>query len=380
MVRSISTIAPWDFVTDPFDGGQQPVLRSAGGMVYVVNPYQDTITALDAETWTPTQVYSFAAGSELQDIAVVSPRLAYVTRGTATHLARLDLLSGVVEDAADLSVFADADGVPDMGMMAVHEGRLFVQIRRWNFTRSEPIAPPPYLAVVNAASGQLIDVDPAAPGVQAIELQGTAPKHKMHVVPQTRRLFVSASGDFFDAGGIEMIDLDTLSSLGMVVQEASGDVGADLGSFVMVSPTRGYLVFSTDLLISSHLYAFTVSGGVETGPELFAAVGYRVPTLVHDPQSDTLFFPDAGYAAPGVHVFDAQTGTRLTAEPIPTTGSPSDLTIICEGTFDCDDPNCASELDCLTVPAVSGWGRAAMTSLLLVVGTLVLARRRRCPT
>jgi hypothetical protein len=32
----------------------------------------------------------------------------------------------------------------------------------------------------------------------------------MQIDPPTRRLFVSASGAFFDEGGLEMVDLDTL--------------------------------------------------------------------------------------------------------------------------------------------------------------------------
>lgn len=334
VVRAMSTHSPWEFQTLPLETDPDSVLRSAGGRVYVVSRAQGTVAVVARDTWTMLQVYPLGEGSEPQDIAVVSAELAYVTRRSATHLLRLELDTGASTEVVDLSLFADGDGVPDMGMMAVHEGRLFVQIRRVNLSEPGGFVLPAYLAVVDTATEQLVDVDPATPGVQAVELQGTAPKGKMQIIPQTRRLFVSASGDFWDEGGIEMIDLDTLQSVGMAVREADGQVGADLGAFVMVSPERGYLVFSTDLLLSSHLVPFTKSGGVEPGPELHFSLGYFAPTLVYDPETDTFFFPEGGFDGYGVHVFDAFTGTRLTPEPLATSGQPTDLVLLSD--FDCD--------------------------------------------
>ncbi len=334
VLQAMSTEPPWVFQTAPLQISSDSVLRSAGGRVYVVGRAEGTVAVVARDTWTTLQVYPLGGGSEPLDIAVVGPELGYVARRTATHLLRLNLLTGASAEVVDLGVFADADGVPDLGMMTVHEGRLFVQIRRVTLAERGGFALPAYLAVMDIASEQLIDVDPTTPGVQAIELQGAAPKGKMQVVRQTRILFVSASGDFFDAGGIEMIDLDTLQPIGMAVRESDGNVGADLGAFVMVTPDRGYLVCGTDLLLSSHLMPFTVSGGVEPGPELHFSLGYFAPTLVHDPATDTFFFPEGGFDGYGVHVFDALTGTRLTPEPVATTGQPTDLVLLSD--FDCD--------------------------------------------
>jgi len=188
VVRAMSTLAPWDYQTPPLAGGADSVVRSAAGRAYVVSRSAGTITAVDPDTWAVLQVYPLGAGSEPLDIAVVSAQRAYVSRAGATHLLRLDLLTGATAEVVDLSMFADADGVPDLSMMAVDQGRLLVQIRRVNSSAPGGFALPAYLAVVDIASEQLIDVDPAAPGTQAIELEGTAPKHKMQIVPQTRRL------------------------------------------------------------------------------------------------------------------------------------------------------------------------------------------------
>jgi len=205
-----------------------------------------------------------------------------------------------------------------------------------------------------------------APGVQAIELEGTAPKFKMQIVPETRRLFVSATGEAFDEGGIEMIDLDTLQSVGLAVREIDDTTGVDLGAFVMVAPDRGYLTFTTDLLLSSHLVAFSVPGGVDPTP-LHTTLEYFTPVMVHDARTDTFFFPESGGpGAWGVHVFDATSGARLTTEPIATGGPPTDLALLCDG-------DCAESAE---IPAVSHWGMAVMVLLLLCAATIGLGRRR----
>jgi hypothetical protein len=102
----------------------------------------------------------------------------------------------------------------------------------------------------------------------------------------------------------------------------------DLGPFVFVTADRGYLVFSTDFDLSSHLTPFSLRGGVEP-VQLHVSVGYAVPALVFDPLAGTLFVPDAGsLGSVGVNVFDAATGDRLTPTPIAIAGQPTDLLLL----------------------------------------------------
>lgn len=309
-------------------GGREIVLDRAGrSRVVSLSRRDGTVTLIGVPSWRVRRAFDLGAASALEDIAVVAPCTAYITRRTATHLLRLDLCRGTTAEVVDLAAFADPDGVPDLGAMIVHEGRLFVQIRRANRDVVRGFVEPPYLAVVDVATEALIDVDPAAPGVQTITLTGTAPKHRMQIVESSRRLYVSASGGVMDAGGLEAVDLDTLRSAGLVIREADGKVGADLGPFVFATPEEGYLIFTTDFDLSSHLTRFSLAGGVEPG-QLNVSVGYAVPALVVDPRTDTLFLPDGVFGRQGVHVFQASTGQRLTAEPIPTSGQPTDLLLL----------------------------------------------------
>ena len=103
----------------------------------------------------------------------------------------------------------------------------------------------------------------------------------------------------------------------------------------------------------------TVSGGAETSP-IFETVGYFVPALAFDPQSDTFFFPDGAAPPFGVYVFDAATGELLTKDPVLTDGPPTDLVIV-PGTE--------------VIPAASSWGLVILALLLLLLGSAVLAPR-----
>lgn len=364
---AMSLTSPWAFQTPTVTVGRAAVVRSFEGRVYVVEPEDGTITVIDADTWTPVRAYALGADSAPQDIAVVSADRAYVTRSSATHLLRLHLDTGTTDEVVDLAGFADADGVPDMAMMATHECRLFVQLRRHN-DQAVGFVRPALLAVVDMASEQLIDVDATMPGTQAIELEGTAPKLKMQVIPQTRRLFVSATGESFDDGGLEMIDLDALRSLGLVVRESDNEVGVDLGAFVMVGPDRGYLTFTTDLVASSHLRSFTLAGGPAPGPDLHTVVGYIAQALAFDPANNHLFLPEPD----GVHVFDTLSDARLTTHPVAVSGVPTDLELLGANTVDC--------ADAVSVPAASAWGVMAMLLALVTAASAVLVRRARLRT
>lgn len=320
---------PWSLRQGRAAPGGNVVLAVAGRhRLLVLSRDAGTLAVIDRRGWRTRHMLSIAGA---EDVVASAPCTAWVTRRTAARLLRVDICRGNSGEAADLGVFADGDGNPDLGAMAVDGAHLFVQVRRYNDTTVSRFAPPAYLAVVDLASGTLIDTDPATPGIQAIELQGTSPKHRMQVVADTRQLFVGATGGYFDAGGIEVVDLDALRSDGLVIREADGRSGADIGPFVMVTPERGFVVYSTDFDLSSHLLPFTLDGGVGEGPELHVAVGYAVPALVVDPLTDTLFVPDGVFDRRGVFAFDATTGARRRDRPTVVGGMPTDLILLRAG-------------------------------------------------
>jgi hypothetical protein len=326
MLGAISVRAPWEFLREPIPIGSDSILESAFGKLFVLSAADRTVRVVDPAQWTVERSYVLEPGDDPVDLKVVSPQLAYVTRRNATHLLQIDLNSGTMQEGVNLGVFADSDGIPEQGTMSVHDSRLFIQIQRLNFDDPPPF-PQPFVAVMDLDSGQLIDVDPSREGLQAIELQGTFPKMTMQIVEPTRKLFVSATGAFFDEGGIEVIDLDSLQTEGLAIREADGFTGADLGAIVMVGPERGFLVYSTDLLLSSHLHQFSLAGGVDP-TELAVALDYFSPAIEFHADTNTVFFPVGGSVENGLLAFDAETGAVLSERLIPTSGPPTDLLVL----------------------------------------------------
>src|SRR5262245_41997391 len=189
--------SPWSLSAERIEVGSDALLRYAQGKLYVLRPSTDIVSVVDPSTWKITRSYVLPAGTEPEDIAITGEDRAYVTGRRATNLIYLNLTTGVTQNAADFGLFADSDGMPDLGGMFLHAGRLLVQVRRLNRDVARGFVPPSYLAVVDPVTGQLSDVDPFVTGVQAIQLAGTPPKRAMQLIPQARRLLISATGDFF---------------------------------------------------------------------------------------------------------------------------------------------------------------------------------------
>ncbi len=369
-VRAMTTTPPFEFVTPAIDVGLSAVARHAGDRLYVVSADAARITVVDEAAWTVVKVIQLAPQSGPVDLAVVDAKRAYLTRSSSAHLERIDLTTGDLREVVDLSPFADADGNPDLGMMVLFEGRLFIQIRRLDQSQA-PIAPP-YLAVLDVDTEQLVDVDPGLPGVQAITLEGTAPRFKMQAIRATRTLWISATGIFHDSGGYERVNLDTLQSLGLAIQEQV-DINVDAGPIIMVAPDRGYVTSSTDLLLSSHVRSFKVNIGLDE-PEWFTTLGYFIPAFEYDPPSDHLFIPEGNTEGiKGVHVFHAASGARLTDIPVETAGQPTDLELMCP----CPEVDCSLESVCVeSIPSTSNAGLMILAAGIIAAG-LFLAWRGR---
>jgi len=312
---------PWTSDVDLEPVGAAPRVRHFFGLHYVVDRSSDGgVRVVDPETFDT--VAQYPVGGSPRDILVVDSGSAYVTRYDAAWLLEIHPTTGAVLDSVDLGGFADPDGIPEMSSMARDGCRVFVQIQRRDFVAGPPFAPG-LLAVVDVDTNTLIDVDPVAPGTQAIELVGLWPDHDMQVDAAARRLYVSTPGPRLDvSGGIEEIDLDSLDRVGFVLSEEQASV--DIGAFVVVSATKGYFVGHTDIVESSHLTAFSRPDSAALG-EVHTTLFATVESLAFDESASRLFYPEPN--GPGIHVFDTNTDARLTESPVPTGTGPVDLVI-----------------------------------------------------
>ena len=315
---------PWMVDPDLEAVGARAVVRYFFGRHYVVNDSSGDIQVIDPATFDTVLRFSVGPDSRPQDILVIDPQTAYVSRYNSTLLYKVNPATGEMLGQIDLAIFADADGFPEMSMMALDRNHLFIQIQRIDRAVGENPVVPSYLAVVDVTTDQLVDVNSQKAGAPGIVLVGRVPSLKMHIDSRARRLFVLTPGVRLDVSdGIEEVDLDGLTSLGFVFPEKQS-IG-DVGAFVMVSPDRGYALGHTDITESSHLFMFTREDGRVTN-ELYLTFDI-IRSMAYDPGTASLFFPDSGALTPGIHILDTTTNTGLVSSPIPTGLPPRDLVI-----------------------------------------------------
>lgn len=307
------------------DGGR--LLRRFGRNLFAVNAAAGTIRRAPL-AGGQVQDYDLGPGSEPQDIhvplALQFTPVAYVTRRFDPFLLELDLATGASRDVVDLSPVGGGAPIA-LGTMERDGSRLFVQVRVEEGAEV-PGGARGVLAVVDLVQQALIDVDPLAPGVQGIALQGAPPRFKMQIVSRARTLFVSTTDSFLDArGGIERVDLDLLASIGFALTEEVG--GSDMGGFVMTTPDEGYYVFHTDLLASTHLKHFTIPGGPDPGTEIVVLLNDTVDVIAHDPPRRAVFLPSGfAWGTPGLYMVSTRTNQVL-GPPIDTLLRPHDVVV-----------------------------------------------------
>jgi hypothetical protein len=324
LVEVLGETRPTVAALAPTDGARQ--LRHFGDVLFVINRLAGTIARVPMDGGA-SQAYSLGIDAMPMDVLVPGPQLGgpgvvWVSRRNDPRLLLLDLDSGAGIDVIDLEPVGGGAAIA-LGTMERHGHRLFVQVRV-SAGDEVPGVDSGVLAVVDLSSRALIDVDPLSPGIQGVDLQGAPPRFKMQIVDQV--LFVSTTDSTNDArGGIEMVDLQTLTSVGYAASEADGF--SDMGGFVMVDGQRGYYVFHTDFAISTHLVAFSIAGGTEPGG-MIDLLGDEVDVLVHDPWRQRLYLP-SGFApgAPGLYAFSSATD-ELLGPPLPTGLRPHDALLM----------------------------------------------------
>ena len=217
------------------------VVRTYRDKVYIINRLgQDNVLVLDhSDLKTPLTQYSTGNGSNPHDMAFVSEEKAYISRYGQTQLLIVNPVTGDLLGEVELSVFADADGLPEVSQLALYNNYLFVACQRLDRDNGWVPTDVSVIAVVDVLTDQVVDVDANTAGVQGIVM---ASKNPAGAVQRGNKWFLSAVNTFDDLtdGGIEVIDLANLRSDGVVLGEMA--LGGNLSSMAMVSDDEGYVV------------------------------------------------------------------------------------------------------------------------------------------
>ena len=169
VLSGIETASPWSVRTIAVVPESEGVVRAHGGLVYVLTPESGLIRVLGRDG---TLIGQAGVDPSLApvDIAPVGNGELFVTTASDGRVVRLSLGGGLTRSAIDLATLDEPDGAPDPGMMIVDRGRLFVQLRRVDDEKPWMFNERGALAVIDIASGELIDTDPAAPDLDAVHV------------------------------------------------------------------------------------------------------------------------------------------------------------------------------------------------------------------
>jgi hypothetical protein len=319
---SVADVATRQVAKDVTAVNSDAVVRFHDGLLYVVNRGgADNIQIVDpARNYRTLRQFSVDNGSNPQDIVVVSATKAYVSR-----LASADLLvvnpadpDGLPRRTISLAAFADDDGLPEMARMEVVGPYLFVACER--LTNFQPVNPS-VVVVVSTEADTVVDVDPATPGTQGIELAARNPFTAFAVdpagPPSTGGLLIGDAGAFGALdGGIERIDPVGLRSDGLVVSEVA--LGGDIADIAWPSSARAYAIAGD--FDSQRLTEWNPQTGAVIDT-LYTSSGFSLPDMELDGHGGLWVcknpFPPSAADLPGLLVFDTGADTLL-AGPLDT--------------------------------------------------------------
>jgi len=302
--------SPWTVGIDLYTIHSDAVARRWGDTIFVVNRYlADNILVLDAANgYAVIDQYSTGLNSNPYDLEVVRPGRAYIPRYEETTLWVVEPLHGTLLATVDLSLFADADGIPEMAQVAAVGDFAFVSLQRLD--RNSPYLPPAggsSLAVIDTRTDQVVDADPSTPQLDPIVLPAENPSGDLWYDRHLNRLLVVCSGNFLVAdGGLVVVNPFTRQSEGFVATESQ--LGGDLQAARLASADLGWAIVS-DASFRTLLLRFDVASGAVLDTVLTPA-GFDLSDLEI---SDTgrVYVADRSAQAPGVRVYDAQSAQLL---------------------------------------------------------------------
>ena len=328
---------PWNVQADLATIGSDAVARVFGGRIYVVNRLgDDNIQVIDpAQGFQTIRQFSVGPGTNPQDIAVISPTRAYVSRYETNDLLEVNPSTGQHLGTISLAAFADGDGLCEMHRMHVWGDSLLIQVQRMlrqNWPDPWIPVPPSVLAVVDLRTNRLVDMDPGQPGMQGIALTGLNPTAPIQFDPFTGDLLVLTTGrvDLIDQGGLERIDPRTMRSVGMVITEEA--IGGNPIDFAVATREKIYIVAS-DLGFNTFCAHFDPATGA-AAQKIYEPEGYVLTDLLIYPNG-RLFLTDRDFFAPGIRVYDTETDA-LVIGPLDTGLPPFELLVL---------PDAASGID-----------------------------------
>jgi hypothetical protein len=295
-----------------------PTGRIRGEKVYVLNRLEaDNIQVVDPTSGYATGLqFSVGNGANPHDLAFVSDAKMYVTLFDRKELGVFDPETGAELGTVDLSAFADTDGLPELHTLAMAGTHALVAIKGLDRDHKWALSRPGELAVIDTTTDKVVDTDLEAAGVQGIPLLGQNPNGHM-VALGDGTIFVATLGRFatIDEAGIERVRSEAPYMSEWVVRESV--LGGSVTSFATLDGVSFFVVVAVAQASGEGFDTVVKHYATTTGEakEIFKTAGYQISDLALTSKGE-LVVCDRTLEAPGVRIFDTETGKELTQGPI----------------------------------------------------------------
>jgi hypothetical protein len=305
------------------------VARRSGDRVAIIGRFGcDYLQFVDPQSgFATTAQWSTGNGTNPYDFVTCDSNRVYVSLYERDYLLILDADTGQHLGQIDLSLWSDADGLPEASGMVRVGDRVFVALQRLDRPGGYVASHSSLLAVIDCSTDALVDADPVTPGIQAITLQTRNPFDDLHYDPVRQRIVVVSAGNFgvLD-GGIESVDPLTLQSEGILVTEAT--LGGDLNQARLYVDCTGYAIVN-DSSYNTSLVQFDHCNGTLLGT-CRSTVGFNLADLEIDRQG-VLYLAERDLVTPGVRLYQLPACSEITTSPLAFALPPQDILLTGDG-------------------------------------------------
>lgn len=272
---------------------------------YVVNRLgADNIEWGDRQQKRILGQFSVGRGTNPQDIAVVTPELAYVSRLASKTLLKVNPKKGEIlreidlfENAsAETVISTDPDGFPEMTWMMISGNKLFVILQRLNSETGYEPSNRSQVAVVDITTDKVDRI---------INLKGTNPVTEIKSFGEGFILGQAGKLGFLD-GGVELFDFE-MNSLGWVTTEK--ELGGDIIDCLMLNSDVGVAIVAQEIYGSkprTRLVAFRRTDGKVSSILKDPGI-YSLQQILLDDVRGLFYLSDRNIKNPGIWIFDTKT-------------------------------------------------------------------------
>jgi len=300
--------------------------------IWVINRLGfDNIQVLSPQhNFTTVSQFSVGNGANPQDILVLSPDKAYVTRYETPYSDVLIVhpTRGTALGKIPLSRFAsNPDQLPRPAAMLRAGDHAFIALQNldafynWGANDMETGR----LVVVNVDTDEVVDADTATPELDPIVLETRNPLALVYD-PVSDRIYVASAGLFVryhpEWSGVEVVNPSTLRPEGVLFRGDAPEINGNIVDLAVLPDLTGYLLVSTltsDQRFNSKVLKVNLATGAFLDEIYTAAPEAMISDIVLAPQ-DLLLIADRWYKRPALVIFD--TGTDqiravISLEPAP---------------------------------------------------------------